>query len=222
MRLLVAEDDLRLGDLLSRTLKEESYAVDWAKDGQEAEWLAFENHYDMIILDLMMPRKDGLSVLKTLRDSGKTVKVMILTAMDTTDDIVKGLDLGADDYLTKPFSVDEILARVRALLRRQTKHRSAVMKVGPLEIDQARKEVVRGGKKLDLTLKEYSLLHYLAANSGRVVSRTQMAEHVWDMDYEPMSNVVDVYVGYLRNKIDKGFEKSILKTVRGHGYMLDA
>ena len=221
MRILVVEDDAPLADVLVRCLREESYAVDLAPDGQEAEWLAFENPYDLIILDLMLPRKDGLSVLKSLRTGGIAAPVMILTARDATDDIVKGLDMGADDYATKPFSLDELLARVRALLRRKDKITSTVLKAGPIEITPSRREVQIAGKVIELTAKEYALLEYFVRNNGSVLNRTQLSEHVWDMNFEPTSNVVDVYVGYLRSKIQKSFGVSLIKTVRGHGYMLD-
>jgi DNA-binding response OmpR family regulator len=221
MRILVVEDDAPLASILVRTLREESYAVDHAPDGQEAEWLAFENPYDLVILDLMLPRKNGLEVLKTLRDGGVSTPVLILTARDTKEDVVKGLDKGADDYLTKPFNLEELLARVRALLRRQPTEAPTVIEAGPIRIDPSRKEVTRDGVHIQLTAKEYALLEYMARHAGTVLSRTQLSEHVWDMNFEPTSNVVDVYVGYLRNKIDKPFGTPILKTVRGHGYMLD-
>jgi DNA-binding response OmpR family regulator len=222
MRILVVEDDAPLASVVVRALREESYAVDLAQDGQEAEWCAFENPYDLIILDLMLPRKDGLSVLKTLRQSGIHTPVLILTAKDTPNDVVAGLDTGADDYLKKPFSLDELMARVRALLRRLPHETGAVIEVGPLKIDPARKEVTRAGAKIDLTAKEFALLEYMARHAGTVLTRTQLSEHVWDMNFEPTSNVVDVYVGYLRNKIDKAFDFPMIKTMRGHGYMLDA
>ena len=221
MRILVVEDDAPLASILVRTLREESYAVDHAVDGQEAEWLAFENPYDLIILDLMLPRKNGLEVLNTLRDADMATPVLILTARDTKEDVVKGLDKGADDYLTKPFNLDELLARVRALLRRQSGEPLTVIEAGPLRIDPNRKEVSRDGQILHLTAKEYALLEYLARHGGSVLSRTQLSEHVWDMNFEPTSNVVDVYIGYLRNKVDKPFDQALIKTVRGHGYMLD-
>lgn len=221
MRILVVEDDAPLASILVRTLREESYAVDHAADGQEAEWLAFENPYDLILLDLMLPRKNGMDVLKTLRDGGITAPVLILTAKDTKEDVVKGLDRGADDYLTKPFNLEELLARARALLRRQTGEPATVIEAGPLKIDTTRKEVTREGTSIQLTAKEYALLEYMARHAGKVLSRTQLSEHVWDMNFEPTSNVVDVYIGYLRSKVDKPFEVPLIKTVRGHGYMLD-
>lgn len=222
MRILVVEDDAPLASILVRTLREESYAVDHAADGQEAEWLAFENPYDLIILDLMIPRKDGLSVLRDLRKGGISAPVLILTAKDATADKVAGLDVGADDYLTKPFSLDELTARVRALMRRQGTDPVTVIEAGPLKIDTSRKEVTREGQVIELTAKEYALLEYLARHAGTVLSRTQLSEHVWDMNFEPTSNVVDVYIGYLRNKVDRPFSFPIIKTLRGHGYMIDS
>ena len=221
MRILVVEDDNALASLLVRALREESYAVDLAQDGQEAEWLAYENPYDAIILDLMLPIKDGLTVLRNLRAGGIATPVMILTAKDTTEDIVKGLDEGGDDYLRKPFSLEELLARVRSLLRRKDTDITTIIEVGPIRIDPSRKQVAREGRVIDLTAKEYALMEYFGRNAGVVLSRTQLSEHVWDMNFEPSSNVVDVYVGYLRNKIDKPWETNFIKTMRGHGYMLD-
>ena len=221
MRMLVVEDDFSLANLLVRALKEETYAVDHAVDGQEAEWLGFENPYDVILLDLMLPIKDGLTVLRNLRAGGVTTPVLILTAKDTTEDIVRGLDEGADDYITKPFSLEELLARVRTLLRRSGSEVSSVIEIGPVTVNIAKKQVMRDGKVLDLTAKEYALMEYFARNAGVVLTRTQLSEHVWDMNFEPTSNVVDVYVGYLRNKIDKSWGSNFIKTMRGHGYMFD-
>lgn len=221
MRILVVEDDSALSNLLVRTLKEESYAVDLATDGQEGEWLAFENPYDAIILDLMLPIKDGMTVLKNIRGGGLNIPVLILTAKDSTQSIVQGLDSGADDYLTKPFSLDEFLARVRALLRRKGTEIATVLEVDDLKLDPSRKQLSLRGTNVELTAKEYALMEYFFRNAGTVLSRTQLSEHVWDMNFEPTSNVVDVYVGYLRNKIDKPFGTNYIKTLRGHGYMLD-
>ncbi len=222
MRILVVEDDERLGELLVRALREEAFAVDLATDGHEAEWNAFENTYDLILLDLMLPRKDGLSVLKTLRQSNIKTPVLILTAKDTTTDIVSGLDSGADDYLKKPFSIEELLARVRALLRRpQEGDVGESVKHGPFVIHPAKKEILMNNTPLELTTKEYALMEYFIRHPNTVLSRTQLSEHVWDDQFEPHSNVVDVYVGYLRNKVDKSHATDYIKTVRGHGYMLN-
>ncbi|SME88315.1 response regulator transcription factor [Pseudobacteriovorax antillogorgiicola] len=221
MRLLVVEDDPALSSLLVRALREESYAVDLAQDGQEAEWLAFENPYDVIVLDVMLPIKDGVTVLKNLRDGGIQTPVLFLTAKDSKDDVVKGLDIGGDDYITKPFSLDELLARIRALLRRNSGVTSSILEIGPIRIDPAKKQVTRDGKAIELTAKEYALMEYFGRNAGVVLSRTQLSEHVWDMNFEPTSNVVDVYVGYLRNKVDKAWGSNFIKTMRGHGYMFD-
>lgn len=221
MRVLVVEDDAALANLLIRALREEAYAVDHAPDGQEAEWLAFENPYDVILLDLMLPIKDGLTVLTNLRQGGISTPVLVLTAKDATTDIIKGLDEGADDYITKPFNLDELLARVRTLLRRKDTHISTVLTAGPIKVDPAKKRVTRDGQSIDLTAKEYALMEYFIRNVGNVLSRTQLSEHVWDMNFEPTSNVVDVYVGYLRNKIDKAWGTNFIKTMRGHGYMFD-
>lgn len=221
MRVLLVEDDTALSNLLTRALKEDSYAVDLASDGQEAEWLAFENPYDVIILDLMLPVKDGMTVLRNLRSGGISTPVLILTARDATEEVVRALDEGGDDYLTKPFSLDELMARIRALLRRKGTEVSTILEVGPFKIDPARKRVSREEQVIELTTKEYALMEYFARNAGTVLSRTQLSEHVWDMNFEPTSNVVDVYVGYLRNKIDKTWGTNYLKTVRGYGYILD-
>ena len=221
MRLLVVEDDEPLANVLTRFLREESYAVDHACDGQEAEWMTFENPYDLIILDLMLPRKSGLSVIKALRSGNISSPILVLTAKDSKEDIVEALDLGADDYLAKPYDLDEISARVRALLRRKERFIQSEINIGPIKISPARREVKISGNKVALTVKEYGLLEYFARNAGTVLTRTQLSEHVWDINFEPTSNVVDVYVGYLRTKIDKHLGFSVIKTVRGYGYMLD-
>ncbi|MCX6126724.1 MAG: response regulator transcription factor, partial [Proteobacteria bacterium] len=218
MRILVVEDDRAIASVLERSLKEESYAVDVATDGMEGEWLAMENNYDCIVLDVMLPRKDGFAVLAAIRAGGISTPVLMLTARDQTADKVKGLNGGADDYLAKPFSLEEVFARVRALLRRkQNEYVGTVMEVGHLRIDPNRREVTRAGQRIELTTKEYSLLEYMARNAGSVVTRNQLSEHVWEMNFEPTSNVVDVYIGYLRSKIDKGFTDAMIRTVRGHG-----
>ena len=222
MRVLVVEDDRAIASVMERALREESYAVDVASDGIEGEWLAAENPYDVIILDVMLPRKDGFSVLKAIREAGNKTPVLMLTARDQVGDKVHGLDLGADDYLTKPFSLDELFARVRALMRRRTtEFVGSIIEVGHLKIDTTRREVSRAGQVIDLTSKEYALVEFLARHKGQVVTRNELSEHVWDMNFEPSSNVVDVYIGYVRAKLDRGFDQAMIKTVRGHGYMLD-
>ncbi|MBI2602325.1 MAG: response regulator transcription factor [Deltaproteobacteria bacterium] len=221
MRILVVEDDAPLASVLLRCLREESYAVDHAVDGQEAEWMAFENPYDLIILDLMLPRKDGMDVLQNLRAGDVTAPILILTARDKIDSRVEGLDKGADDFLSKPFELEELTARVRALLRRKANYTPPILSAGALVIDPSRKEVKLAGQVVEFTAKEYSLLEYFARNLGSVLTRTQLSEHVWDVNFEPTSNVVDVYVGYLRTKISKALGFNPIRTIRGHGYMLD-
>ena len=221
MRVLLVEDDLKLADLLMRTLREESYAVDVANDGQEAEFLAYENPYDIIILNWMLPVQSGIQVLKTIRENKISTPVLFLTAKDSSDDIVEALDAGADDYLKKPFSIDELLARLRSLIRRKDKQLQSKLCIGPFEVEPAKKSVHRNGELLDLTVKEYALMEYFMRNPSVVLSRVQLSEHVWDLTFEPSSNVVDVYVGYLRNKIDKPYGTSFIKTIRGHGYIFD-
>lgn len=221
MRILLIEDDEALSDLLARCLREESYAVDTALDGQEGEWLCFENPYDLIILDLMLPRLGGMQVLKRLRDGDVSTPVLILTAKDDTSDIVSALDAGADDYLKKPFSLEEISARIRALLRRKEKVVPCILEAAGVTIDTAKKEAKAGDKELRLTAKEFALLEYFLRNCGSVLTRTQLSEHVWDMSFEPSSNVVDVYIGYLRTKLSDALGSGLIKTVRGHGYILE-
>lgn len=223
MRLLLVEDDLALANTLKKVLKDESYAVDHAEDGQEGEWLACENNYDLIILDLMLPIKSGFAVLKELREQNIHTPVMILTARGTKEDTVEGLDMGADDYLAKPFSVDELLARVRALLRRKDSQTAgSTLSVGPITVIPSKKQVLVNGAPVDLTAKEYAIVEYFARNPDMVISRSELSDHVWDMNFDSNSNVIDVYIGYLRNKIDKAVGTPVIKTVRGHGYILES
>jgi two-component system OmpR family response regulator len=218
VRILVVEDERKLAGLLRRGLEEEGYSVDVARTGTDAIWIAVENPYDAVVLDIMLPDVDGLAVCRELRSRERWMPVMFLTARDAVDDRVAGLDLGADDYLTKPFSFDELLARLRALIRRGPSERPAVLVIGNLTLDPARHRVTRGDVAVDLTAKEFALLEYLMRRAGEVLSRTQIVEHVWDFGYDGDSNVVDVYIRYLREKIDRPFGVDSIETVRGSGY----
>jgi DNA-binding response OmpR family regulator len=220
MRILLVEDYLPLQKSLAKGLREADFAVDATGDGQEGLWYAESNDYDVIILDIMLPKLDGLSVLKKLRAKNKNTHVLILTAKDTVEDRIKGLDSGADDYLVKPFAFAELLARVRALIRRRYEHKSPDIKIEDLRIDTAVKRVWRGEEEIILTSREYMLLEYLARRSGEVVPRTDIWEHIYEFKSEASSNVVDVYVGYLRKKIDKDTKSPLLRTIRGQGYIL--
>ena len=220
MRVLVVEDELKMAGLLRRGLEEEGYAVDTAATGTEGLWAGSENAYDAIILDVMLPELDGFEVCRQLRSRGRWAPVLMLTARDGVADRVTGLDVGADDYLTKPFSFSELLARLRALLRRGAGERPAVLAVDDLELDPSTKRVSRGRVPVELTAKEFALLEFFMRNAGEVLSRTRILEHVWDWAYEGDSNVVDVYVRYLREKLDRPFGRWTLETVRGSGYRL--
>ena len=221
MRLLVAEDDRKVASFIRQGLEEEGYVVEVAPDGAVAlDRLLGGPGFDLVILDILLPRKDGFAVLRALRERRIETPVLILTARDTVPDRVAGLDLGADDYLTKPFAFDELLARVRALLRRGQGRRLPLLKVGDLALDPATREVTRGDRKIELTVREYALLEYLMRHAGRVQTRPMLTEHVWGLDFDPESNVVDVYVGYLRRKIDGPGERRLIHTMRGAGYVL--
>ncbi|HZD38218.1 MAG TPA: response regulator transcription factor [Actinomycetes bacterium] len=220
MRVLVVEDEVRLALLLKRGLEEEGYAIDTSGDGAEALWHATETEYDAIVLDIMLPSMDGLEVTRRLRAASRWTPVLLLTARDAIDDRVVGLDAGADDYLVKPFSFAELAARVRALVRRGRVERPTVLEVGDLRLDPARRRAWRGEVELDLSPKEFALLELFLSHPGEVLTRTRILEHVWDFAYEPASNVVDQYVGYLRRKIDRPFGRDDLETVRGAGYRL--
>ena len=220
MRLLVVEDEVKMAGLLKRALDEEGYAVDVTGSGEEALWLGTENPYDAIVLDLMLPDVDGFAVCRGLRERGRWTPVLMLTARDAVRDRVAGLDAGADDYLTKPFSLAELLARLRALIRRGATERPSVLRVGDLSLDPAARSVARDGRAIELTAKEYALLEFFMRHPGEVLTRTRLIEHVWDFAYEGDSNVVDVYVRYLRNKVDRPFGRDSIETVRGSGYRL--
>ncbi|MGB9626783.1 MAG: response regulator transcription factor, partial [Phycisphaerae bacterium] len=220
MRVLVVEDYAPLRKAVAQGLKEAGYAVDAAVDGEEGLWYAESGTYDVIVLDLMLPGLDGLTLLKRLRKAGSATHVLILTARDTLDDRVKGLDLGADDYLVKPFAFEELLARVRALIRRKYEAKNPVIRVADLEIDTGCRTVRRAGEPIPLTAHEYALLEFLAMRAGRIVTRTDIWEHVYAFHSSPESNVVDVYIGYLRRKIERAGLPRLIHTRRGQGYVL--
>jgi len=220
VRVLLIEDHKPLVRALKQGLEEEGFAVDTATDGEEGGYKAGTANYDVIILDLMLPKEDGLSLLQRWRRAGMKTHVLVLTARGNIEDKVRGLDLGADDYLTKPFELEELLARLRALIRRGHQVKDPVLRVHDLEIDTAARTVKRGGQQVHLTPREYALLEFLAFHRGRVVSRSMIWEHLYDEHDENTSNVVDVYIRYLRNKIDKGFEPPLILTRWGEGYLL--
>jgi two-component system OmpR family response regulator len=218
VRVLVVEDEIKMAALVRRGLEREGYAVDVATDGDEALWAAREQEYDLIVLDAMIPGVDGFSVCRTLRAEGRWAPVLMLTARDGVEDRVAGLDAGADDYLTKPFAFAELFARLRALVRRRLSERPPVLRSGDLELDPATRSVRRGGTPVNLSAKEFSLLEFLMRHPGEVLSRNTILEHVWDFAYEGVSNVVDVYIRYVREKIDRPFDRHSIETVRGAGY----
>lgn len=220
MKVLLVEDHKPLARALKQGLEEEGFAVDVAYDGEEGQYKATTSSYDVIVLDLMLPKVDGLTLLAGWRKKGLSTHVLILTAKDTTDDKVRGLNLGADDYLTKPFELEELLARVRALIRRGHQVKTPVIRVHDLELDTGARTAKRGGKSIYLTPREYALLEFLAYHQGKVVTRSMIWEHLYDEEDENTSNVVDVYIRYLRNKIDKGFNPPLILTRWGEGYML--
>ena len=222
MRILVVDDDRRLCGIIKRGLMEEAYAVDTAYDGEEGEYLAEVNSYDLIILDIMMPKKDGIEVCRTLRDKSINVPILMLTAKDTVEDRVKGLDTGADDYMVKPFAFNELLARVRALLRRDGMIKSPEIRAGNLVLNTLTRELSRGERVIELTTKEYVILEYLMRHPNIVVTRTMIEEHAWDYDFDSFSNLVDVYIRRLRRKIDADSARSMIQTVRGAGYRMKA
>ena len=221
MRILLVEDEKKVADIIDRGLKAERFAVDVAHDGADGWELAAAYEYDLVILDLMLPGLSGTEILQKIRAKNQQVPILILTARDAMSDKVKNFEAGADDYLTKPFAFAELLLRVKALLRRGPVNRSSVLRVADLEIDRLSQNVKRAGKKIELTSKEYALLEYLATNPGRVFSRTMIIEHVWDQSFQGLTNIVDVYVRHLREKVDDPFPVKLLRTVRGVGYSLD-
>ncbi len=220
MRLLLVEDEKKVASFIKKGLQEEGYAVDWAPDGETGLSMGLDGVYDLVILDVNLPYKDGLAVLKELRRKNITTAILLLTVRATIEDKVIGLDTGADDYLPKPFAFQELLARVRALLRRRVEADAPILTVADLCLDPAKRQVSRSGQKIELTSKEFALLEYLMRNKGRVVTRTMIAEHVWDQNFDTTTNVIDVYVNYLRKKIDVDQASRLIHTVRGVGYVL--
>jgi DNA-binding response OmpR family regulator len=220
MRILIVEDEVKVANFIKKGLEEEHYAVDTAFDGESALYMSGVNEYDLIVLDLMIPKIDGLEVLRRIRSNKNNVPILVVTAKDTAEDIVKGLDSGSDDYLTKPFEFKVFLARVRALLRRDKGDTEPVLKLADLILSPVTHGVTRGEREIELTSKEYALLEYFMRNPNKVLTRTMISEHVWDYHFDSMTNVVDVYVNYLRKKIDKDFELKLIHTIRGVGYIL--
>jgi len=223
MRVLVVEDDKKIASFVSRGLKEAGYVVDIAERGDDALQLALYNHYDVAIVDLMLPGLDGLGLIERWRAQKVTTPVIILSAKHSVDDRVKGLQVGGDDYLTKPFAFSELLARIQALVRRSTAmSEPTTLKYGDLTLDLLSREVTRGGQKIELQAREFALLEYLLRNAGRVVSKTTILEHVWDYNFDPKTNVIDVLVSRLRSKVDRDFDRKLIHTMRGFGYVLKA
>lgn len=220
MRILLVEDEIKLASFIQRGLKEEDYVVDVANDGEKALFQAEINPYDLIILDVILPVKDGITVCRELRSKKINVPVLMLTSKDRVRDKVLGLNSGADDYLAKPFAFEELLARISALLRRNKQDKTGILKVADLEIDQLRHKITRAGKEIQLTSKEFALLEYLMLNATHVVTRTMISEHVWHEDFDSFTNVIDVYMNFLRNKVDKGHKKQLIHTIHGKGYVL--
>jgi two-component system copper resistance phosphate regulon response regulator CusR len=220
MRILLIEDEVKMSGFIKRGLVAERYAVDAARDGRSGLELATTYQYDLVILDLMLPELDGSEVLRKLRRHNSAVPVLILSARDAVQDKVTNLELGADDYLTKPFAFAELLVRVKALMRRGPVNRASTVRIGDLELDRLTQQVKRNGRRIELTAKEYALLEYLMTNSGRVLSRNMIIEHVWDQSFDGITNIVDVYIRHLRNKVDSGYDVKLLRTVRGVGYSI--
>ncbi len=222
MRILVVEDDRKVASFVRKGLMEEGYAVDVAPDGEIGLAMGLDRLHDVIILDVMLPGKPGFQVIRELRQAKIAIPVLLLTARDAVEDRVQGLDAGADDYLTKPFAFAELLARVRALLRRGATAQASLLRLADLTLDPAKRTVKRGGEVIPLTNREFALLEYFMRNPGRVLTRTMIAEHVWDYSFDSATNIIDVYVNYLRKKIDTGRERKLIHTLRGVGYVLKA
>ena len=220
MRVLVIEDDAALNGILAKRLAEEGHSVDCCFNGRDGLDYAEAADYDCIVLDWMLPKLDGLTLLRRLRGGGNHANVLLLTAKDSIEDRVAGLDAGADDYLVKPFAFEELLARLRVLLRKPVTEKSSILNVADLSLHVDTRRVFRGNRELQLSSKEYSLLHYMMQNAGVVLSRDKLEQHVWDYDFSGGSNVIDVYIRFLRKKVDEGYDKKLIHTVRGHGYVL--
>ena len=220
MRVLVVEDEHKINRAVCQAMREEAYAVDSAADGDQGEELALVNEYDLIVLDLMLPKKSGVSLCRGLRERGVATPILMLTAKDSVEDRVQGLDSGADDYLVKPFHMDELLARARALLRRDTGVKNTRLQVADLIVDTGSHRVTRASTAIELTSKEYAMLEYFVRNVDQVLTRTIISEHVWDEEFDSLSNIIDVYVRRLRRKIDEGYQPRLLHTIRGSGYLL--
>lgn len=220
MKILVIEDEKKVASFIKRGLEEDQYEVAVAHDGADGLKQALSGDFSLLIVDVMLPKKDGLTLVRELREAGKPLPVLMLTARGTTEDIVSGLDAGSDDYLTKPFAFAELTARVRALLRRGEQDRGAEIHFADLRLDPVSHKVWRGGKEIDLTAKEYGLLEYLVRNPNTVLTRAMIAEHVWDYAFDSFTNIIDVYVNYLRKKVDKDYPVKLIHTVRGQGYIL--
>lgn len=221
MRILLIEDEIDLASIIKKGLEESGYSVDMAHDGEEGLYMAQNYSADVIILDIMLPVMNGLDLLHSLRKEGGNIPVLLLTAKDSLKDKINGLDTGADDYLTKPFEFTELLARIRALIRRSSEVKEALIKIADLEINSANHEVRRSGKLIVLSAREYALLEYMAYHRGAVVSRFEITEHIYAEEFDLDSNIIDVYINFLRKKIDKGFDKKLIRTVRGAGYILE-
>ena len=221
MRILFVEDDKNIAHFVKKGLRESYFVVDMAYDGEEGLYLALHERYNLLILDIMLPKIDGTEILKSIRENGIDTPVIFLTAKDTKRDIVEGLNLGADDYMVKPFSIHELLARVRAILRRAKGEGGVELRVADLTMDLTTRKVFRGGKRIDLTPKEYALLEYLMRNQGQILTRTMISESIWDYHFDSLTNVIDVHVYHLRNKIDKDFKPRLLHTIKGVGYVLE-
>jgi len=220
MRILVVEDEKKVASFIQRGLEEEEFTVDVAHDGEEGVTVAGSVSYDLILMDVMLPKKDGLTAIREIREKQIETPVLCLTAKDTVDDIVSGLDVGSDDYLTKPFAFAELVARVKALIRRGSQDRGAELLFADLRLDPVSHRVWRDNTEIDLTSKEYALLEYFLRNANQVLTRTMIAEHVWDYTFDSFTNIIDVYVNYLRKKVDRNYDKKLIHTVRGVGYVL--